>query len=346
MTRHFGAYHIEALQPGRPADLRGMTFPAYRHLLAQRPTMRLPSEPEQRPIQPVALAARTSEHPVALAVAELPARREDGASELLSVFVAPEHRGQGIGTALVEAMEEALGARGRRVGRSRLHDRQAVHCGRRADLREARMGGSGAAHHHGAVHHGGGARDALVWPDGPAARRRRDLFLDATSPMPSAGICGQSNERAPWIANSLQPWRHDALGFDPVSSVGLRYRGEVVGWVINHQIDPRTVRFTCSFMRKDLSRRARIVAALFGSHSAVVGSRVRGLHAGHAHGVSGHDRVHPPALRAVRELHRRDSRHTQVAGARVNRIRPMRSCDRARRARDPARRCKDRRGEP
>jgi hypothetical protein len=29
--------------------------------------------------------------------------------------------------------------------------------------------------------------------------------------------------------------------------------------VINHQIDPRTVRFTCSFMHPDLSRRARIV---------------------------------------------------------------------------------------
>ena len=79
------------------------------------------------------------------------------------------------------------------------------------------------------------------------------------SPPPSAAHLRESNDRAPWIANSLQPWRHDQLGFDPVSSVGLRYRGEVVGWVINHQIDPRTVRFTCSFMRKDLSRRARIV---------------------------------------------------------------------------------------
>ena len=44
-----------------------------------------------------------------------------------------------------------------------------------------------------------------------------------------------------------------------MSSVGLRYRGEVVGWVINHRMDERTVRFTCSFMRGDLSRRARIL---------------------------------------------------------------------------------------
>ena len=45
-----------------------------------------------------------------------------------------------------------------------------------------------------------------------------------------------------------------------MSSLGLRYRGEVVGWVINHRMDERTVRFTCSFMRRDLARRAAILA--------------------------------------------------------------------------------------
>jgi hypothetical protein len=69
----------------------------------------------------------------------------------------------------------------------------------------------------------------------------------------------ESNQAEPWIPNSLQPWRHDRIGFDPVSSVGMRYRGEVVGWVINHRIGDDTVRFTCSFLRRDLSRRARIL---------------------------------------------------------------------------------------
>jgi hypothetical protein len=32
-----------------------------------------------------------------------------------------------------------------------------------------------------------------------------------------------------------------------------------VGWVINHRVSPETVRFTCSFMRKDLGRRGRIL---------------------------------------------------------------------------------------
>ena len=65
----------------------------------------------------------------------------------------------------------------------------------------------------------------------------------------------QSHERSPWIAKGLEPWRHDHHGFDPISSLGLRYRSAVVGWVINHRIAPDCVRFTCSFMRADLSRR-------------------------------------------------------------------------------------------
>ena len=60
MTRHFGAFHIDALQPADVPICASMTFPAYRHLLAQQPTTRLPSEPEQRLIQPVALVARSS----------------------------------------------------------------------------------------------------------------------------------------------------------------------------------------------------------------------------------------------------------------------------------------------
>ncbi len=56
----------------------------------------------------------------------------------------------------------------------------------------------------------------------------------------------------------LVPWQFDRGGFDP-SSVGARYRGRVVGWVITHRASFDTVRFTCSFMRKDLSRRGRIL---------------------------------------------------------------------------------------
>jgi GNAT superfamily N-acetyltransferase len=258
MTLHFGAYHIDALTPVDVPICEGMTFPAYRHLLALQPTSRLPSEPEQRLIHPIALVARTSDHPVALALAELPARREDGPSELLSVFVEREHRGQGIATALFETIEEALRALGAAsveavyaTGKpsiaavERIFEKRGwesptlrtitVRFTMAEALRTPWYGRMGQL-----------PQDAEIfsWTDLTVAERRH---------------VRESNDRAPWIPISLQPWRHDGIGFDPVSSLGLRYRGEVVGWVINHQIDRRTVRFTCSFMRKDLSRRARIV---------------------------------------------------------------------------------------
>jgi GNAT superfamily N-acetyltransferase len=258
MTSPIGAYHIDALQSDEAALGASMTFPAYRHLLAQQPTTRLPSEPEQRLIHPLALAARTADTAVALALAELPAPGENGAPELLSVFVAPEHRGRGIATALVAAMEAALGARGAAsveavytTGKASIAAVERIFEKRGWESPTLRtitvrftMAEALSTPWYGRMGLLPAGAEIFSWVDLTAAERQQ---------------LRESNERAPWIANSLQPWRHDQLGFDPVSSVGLRYRGEVVGWVINHQIDARTVRFTCSFMRKDLSRRARIV---------------------------------------------------------------------------------------
>lgn len=259
MTLQAGeGYVIEALDPERAPAYAGMTFPAYRHLLALQPTVRLPSEPEQWPIMPIALVARTPDGPAALAIAERPMSGGDHAAELLSVFVAAEHRRQGIGTALVEGIEGALAASGQPVV-------EAVYTTGKPSIAAVER-----------------IFERRGW-DAPVLRTVSVRFTIAEAlSTPWYGRAGllppgaeifpwkeitaaertqirDSNDRAPWIPTSLQPWRHDQMGFDPVSSVGLRYRGEVAGWVINHQVDARTVRFTCSFMRKDLARRAAIV---------------------------------------------------------------------------------------
>lgn len=70
-----------------------------------------------------------------------------------------------------------------------------------------------------------------------------------------------SYQESGWIAEDLRPWHYDASTLEPGSSLGIRYRGEIVGWVINHRLDARTVRFTCSFLRRDLARFARILPA-------------------------------------------------------------------------------------
>ena len=256
-TRH--AFQISALQTEDLPSAASMTFPAYRHLLSLQPAFRLPAEPEQRLVQPVALVARVSDQIVALALAEVPVRAEDGAPELLSVFVASGARGQGVGTRMVAAMEaEILETQGAgsleavyTTGKPSIAAIERIFEKRGWQAPELRtitvrftMAEALATPWYGRM--GLLPKDAEIfsWVDLTPAERQ---------------ALKDSNARKPWIANSLQPWRHDQIGFDPISSVGLRSRGEVVGWVINHQMDAKTVRFTCSFMRKDLSRRARIV---------------------------------------------------------------------------------------
>ena len=252
--------HIAELRPSDVDIAATMTFPAYRHLLALTPTMRirLPWESEQRLVQPAALVARSPlQQTVGLALAELPVRDGDGPPELLSLFVAPERRRESIGTRLVAVMEDLLRSRGASsvetvymTGKPSIAAVERILAARGWEppvLRSISVRLTKAEAFsfpwYGRMRLPPGA-EIFSWTDLTGGERRQ---------------LQQSNERAPWIPNGLQPWRHDQLDFDPVTSVGLRYRGEVVGWMINHLIDAQTVRVSCSFMRKDLSRRARSV---------------------------------------------------------------------------------------
>ncbi len=252
-----GHYAIDHLHAPGEAGCEAMTFPAYRHLLALEPCPRLPKEPEQRLIRPVALVARDGAAVVGLALAEAPLRRGDGSPELLSLFVHAAHRGRGIATALVEGVETALRESAFEsveatytTGKPSIPAVERVFAKREWEPPQLRtvsvrftLDEAVSTPWYGRVRLPAGA-EMVSWKD--------------VTPAEKAEI-QESNRRDPWIPNSLQPWRHDVLGFDPISSLGVRYRGQVVGWMINHEMAPRTIRFTCSFMRKDLSRRARIL---------------------------------------------------------------------------------------
>jgi GNAT superfamily N-acetyltransferase len=232
-----------------------MTFPAYRHLLTLGPAPRHLAEPGQRIGQPLGVAARDGVTIVALALAETPTRPEDGPPELLSVYVRPADRGRGIATALVEAIENDLAASG-------FAEVEAVYMTGKPSLAAverifAKRGWAQPVLRTLAVRCTLAEALATPWYGRVRLPRDAEIFSWTELTPGERDDLRESNERAPWIPVALQPWRHDAMGFEPVSSVGLRYRGEVVGWLINHQIEPGTVRFTCGFVRRDVSRRAR-----------------------------------------------------------------------------------------
>ena len=250
---------VQALSGAVPEGLETMTFPVYRPLLGLAPAVRHPEQGDVRRIQPVAMVASVAGRPLGLALGELPLEGEEPA-ELLSLFVRPELRGQGIGTALVGGLEEELDRRGaKRVSAVWTRGKPSI-----------------------------AALEQVLWKRGwsapvprtvsvrfpPAAALGSELFSERRMkalgarleifPWSAIGAAERAAIRAtheaePWITPALAPWRFEGAAFDPVSSVGARYRGEVVGWVLNHAVAPGTVRFTCSFMRKDISRRGRII---------------------------------------------------------------------------------------
>ncbi|MEO7794399.1 MAG: GNAT family N-acetyltransferase [Thermoanaerobaculia bacterium] len=259
------ALEFETLTPGRelPPGVEEMTFPIYRPLLQLAPVSRHPEQGDVRLVQPVVVVARSGDRLAGLALAELPLDGGAGGDrhpELLSLFVKPAARCAGVATALLAALERELVRRGATAmttvytaGRpsipalERVLEKRAWEVPRARTL-SVRFPPEAAL-----------ASDLFSDRRMGALAGRLELFPWRDLDADSRARIRNSHDAAPWITPALAPWRFEAAGVDPLSSIGARYRGEVVGWVINHVVAPGTVRFTCSFLRKDLSRRGRIV---------------------------------------------------------------------------------------
>jgi GNAT superfamily N-acetyltransferase len=257
------------------AAFAAMTFPIYRPLLQLKPVARHPEQGDARRIQPVAIAAYHGGEPVGLLVGETPLDVRS-VPEMLSLFVAPDHRGRGVATDLVahfealltkagstevgcvfttgkpaiRALERVLWKRGWAAPKARsVSVRFAPQAALASDLfNERRMRVLGAH------------LDLFPWVEMSSAERTHIAVSDRLQP---------------WITPALAPWRFDRAGVDPVSSIGARRDGKVVGWVLNHQVSPGIVRFTCSYMRKDISRRGRIIPLYFESLKRLAASDCR-----------------------------------------------------------------------
>ena len=84
-------------------------------------------------------------------------------------------------------------------------------------------------------------------------------WVDLTAAERAEILERQSRER--WFPELLTPFWKEHL-IEPASSLGLRYRGEIVGWCISHRVDRETIRFARLFVRRDLQATGRAVTLL------------------------------------------------------------------------------------
>lgn len=64
------------------------------------------------------------------------------------------------------------------------------------------------------------------------------------------------HEGAPgWHTPDLSPFKDEAH-YDPITSIGLRWHGEIAGWLVTHRVVPDSVRYTNLFVRAEFRWKA------------------------------------------------------------------------------------------
>ena len=229
---------IRTLELPAPA-YAGFTFP---YFAAQLSALAPPNV--------VALALEDAGEPAGLGLARVePAA---GTADVLSLFVAAPHRGQGWGTRLLAGLETAVRAAGARqirvvyVAGAGTPALEAVlrKCGWEPPVVRMILCKTDAAH----ILHAPWIKSARLGPG-------LEMFPWRELP-PEMRAWIQAREGTPgWHPPTLSPFKDEPY-YDPETSLGLRSHGELAGWVITHRVIPGSLRYTTVFVREDLRWRA------------------------------------------------------------------------------------------
>jgi GNAT superfamily N-acetyltransferase len=206
----------------------------------------------------VAVEARHGEEVVGLALART--NSNGRSAQVLSIYVKKEHRNVGLGSGLLTCLEKVLAEDSyQRVDLSYREDLPAAGAleavlarnrwaGPEVDL--VMVKGSGEAGR--AVVESEWMKKERTLPPGYG------IFLWSELTAEERETIVQRQAAGPWYPEELSPFREEEI-VEPINSLGLRYQGKVVGWLVNHRIGPETIRYTPLF----ISEEARSVSAAF-----------------------------------------------------------------------------------
>lgn len=287
---------IRVLRPADAPAFAGLTFPAFRHLLGLQPyvnALQDPTQPDSEvPRTPFAFGALAGGAPAGLVLGSIPhdSRRERDRlrnPELLSLFVGAAHRRQGLAGALLEAAESHLRERGERF----VHGIYMTGQPSIAVLERmlAARGWSPPAFRFASARFTQAKLCQAEW-------LRRLPKIKGYEMLPWHELREDETRQArarhqaqPWIPDSLRFWLFSPEMADRATSLGIRYKGELVGWVLNHPYrDTGVLRFSAAFVRWDLARLGMALPAVARSVELMPA-------AGYSHGTF----VTPPHLEGM-----------------------------------------------
>ena len=225
------------------AQYRSMTFPAYRGLL----------DFNSAEVAPLAIATLQNEAPAGLAL--LVTSPNAGEAELLSIFVAPRLRRNGIALELMQ----------RTLAYCKTHSIQKISASYMSGQDSTqtlenifnKTGWTAPQTRMLVVRCSLDSIKSAPWLNRYALPRGYEVLPWAQVTTAEREALRLSNLEKPWIAPDLVPFDFEE-NYEPVTSVALRVNGAIVGWCLTHAVEGM-LRFTCAFVRKDLQRLGRLL---------------------------------------------------------------------------------------
>jgi GNAT superfamily N-acetyltransferase len=208
----------------------------------------------------IAIGVHLDDIPVGLVFTELLSDRSS--AKVLSLFVVPEHRGQGLGKTLLTKMEQQL----RQVGCSKVSLvylpnsttvflEKILECGNWLSPNPRMLIGRVVILE--------STIQTADWVGGNAT------ILDSSYAMfPWIELTQEERQNilteqfeSFWYPENCSPFKEEEK-LEPINSIGLRYQNKIVGWMITHRIAPDTIRYTSLFVKKELQGIGRAIPLL------------------------------------------------------------------------------------
>ena len=221
-----------------------LTYPIWRSRLQQ---------PEYKELT-IAIGAELNDQPVGLAIANI--IPDTNKAQISSLYVQPKYRQQRIGGSLLRSLSQKLrllGCRELELG----YTAQATTTFALEKLL-ARQGWSIPQPKMLVCHSITERMKQAPWLSSYRLPKAFSIFPLVELTRQEYQTIQQQQAHEPWYPEILSPFGGD-LPVEPLNSLGLRYQGQVVGWMATHRIAPDTIRYTNLFVRQDLQRMGRAI---------------------------------------------------------------------------------------